>query len=60
MAQSEPNISLTGDQARILMYAMINTNANAPVGATLDLYLKLAAISQVQPPRSQPAQEASA
>lgn len=55
---ADNNISITGDQARLLMYAMMNMDASAPVASTLELYLQLAAISQVQP-RSQPAQKTS-
>lgn len=47
---SEPNISINGDEARILMVALRNLNLAAPVGTVLDLYIALSAISQVQPP----------
>lgn len=47
--QPQPNIALSGDEARILMAALRTTNMGAPVGITLNLYLQLAVLSQVQP-----------
>jgi hypothetical protein len=49
----QPNISLTGDEARILIVALRTSNIGAPMGITVNLYLALNAISQVQPPRVQ-------
>lgn len=46
----EPNVALTGDEARILMASLRTTSIGAPIGVTVNLYLKLAAIAQVQPP----------
>jgi hypothetical protein len=48
---SENNIAINGNEARILMAAIRTSDVSAPIGATLDLYLRLAAISQVQPPQ---------
>lgn len=53
---AEPNIALSGDEARILMAALRTTNVAVPVGTALNLYLLLAAIAQVQPPHVQNAQ----
>ena len=45
----EPNIAMTGDEARIIMNALVNSESPAPTGTTLKLYLKLNQISNVQP-----------
>jgi hypothetical protein len=45
----ENNINLSGTEARMLMAALMTSSANAPMGDTLKLYIKLAAISNVQP-----------
>jgi hypothetical protein len=52
-SEPQPNIALSGDEARILMAALRTTNIGAPMGITVNLYLALNAISQVQPPRVQ-------
>jgi len=46
----ENNINITGDEARILMASMMQTAAALPIGRTLQLYMRLAQLSQVQPP----------
>lgn len=56
---AEPNIALNGDQARMLMAALRTSTIALPVGTALELYLSLAALSQVQPPSVQRAQEGS-
>lgn len=43
------NFNLSGDEARILMYCLSNTEASASIKITIDLYLRLAAISHAQP-----------
>jgi len=48
--QHEPNIALSGDEARILMAALRTTNVGAPIGVTVNLFLALSVLSQVQPP----------
>ena len=58
MVERENNISITGDEARILIAALRTMNLSAPIAVTLDLYHRLSAIAQVQPP-SQPAQKTS-
>lgn len=50
MADKQPNISLTGEQARFLMMALRTATIAIPVGKALELYLALAVLSQVQPP----------
>lgn len=49
MTDAQPNIELSGDEARILMAALRTTNIGAPIGATLNIFLKLSILSQVQP-----------
>lgn len=46
----ENNLSLTGDESRLLMAALLSSSVTAPTGATLNLYLRLSQISNVQPP----------
>ena len=58
MSERENNISITGDEARILVAALRTMTLSAPISMTLELYYRLIAISQVQPP-SQPAQKTS-
>lgn len=53
MSEPQPNIALSGDEARILMAALRTTNVGAPIGITVNLFLALSAISQVQPPVQQ-------
>lgn len=48
-SNSEPNLSISGDEARILMTSLRTSNIAAPMATVLNLYLTLAAISQVQP-----------
>ena len=48
--QAQPNIALNGDEARILLAALRTTNIAVPLSTALDLYLRLAMLSQVQPP----------
>lgn len=43
------NINLTGDEARLLMLALHSSKVSAPADMTLNLYLRLAQLSQVQP-----------
>jgi len=46
----ENNIALTGDEARILITALATSPAALPAGLTIQLYMKLAMLSNVQPP----------
>jgi hypothetical protein len=46
----ENNFNLTGDEARILMAALASSPAALPIGTALMLYMRLAAVSNVQPP----------
>lgn len=48
----EPNFSLTGDEARMLMLALATSQAPLAAGATISLWTRLGEISQVQPPIS--------
>ena len=50
MSDQENNFSITGDEARLLMAALMSSSVTAPAGATLQLYLRLSQISTVQPP----------
>lgn len=43
------NFTLNGDQARVLMMLIINSETPAPPKMMFDLYTRLAAISNVQP-----------
>lgn len=54
----EPNFTLTGDEARMLMMALATSTANLQANATISLWTRLNDISQVQPPR-QPQPEPS-
>lgn len=56
MSESQNNIALSGDEARILMAALRTTNVSAPIGITLNLFLALSVLSQVQPSPVQQAQ----
>jgi hypothetical protein len=46
----ENNLSLTGDESRLLMASLLSSSVKAPTGAVLNLYLRLSQISNVQPP----------
>lgn len=46
----ENNIALTGDDARVLMSALLTSDANLPSKTVLALWMRLIAINQVQPP----------
>lgn len=52
----ENNINLSGDEARMLLAALLNTTVSLPAGQTLQLYMRLANLSNVQPPIQQPTQ----
>lgn len=54
MADKVPNINLNGEEARMLMAALLNTSVSLPAGQTLQLYVKLANLSNVQPPTEEP------
>ena len=54
MAEKEPNTNIGGEEARMLMAALLNTSVSLPAGQTLQLYMKLANLSNVQPPTQQP------
>ena len=47
----EPNVALTGDEARMLMVALATSASALPANSVISLYLRLAQISQVQPPK---------
>jgi len=49
----EPNFVMTGDQARVLMAALRTSPLAVPMSVSLDLYMQLAAIAQVQPPKTE-------
>lgn len=46
----ENNFALTGDEARILMSALLTSEASLPSSMVLKLWFRLSAINQVQPP----------
>lgn len=48
--EQSPNFVLTGGEARLLMVALSQANISVPAAAAIQLYLRLSAISQVQPP----------
>ncbi len=50
----EPNMTLTGDEARSLMIALASSTAGLPSATVIGLWLRLSEISQVQPPTPQP------
>ena len=50
----ENNIALTGDEARIIMSALLTSDASLPASSVLKLWFRLVAINQVQPPVVQP------
>lgn len=47
----EPNVAISGDEARALMVALASSPSNLPSNLVINLYIKLAVISQVQPPK---------
>lgn len=47
---NENNCYITGDEARILMVALATATAAAPTGQVIQLYMRLANLSNVQPP----------
>lgn len=51
--EPEPNFTLSGDEARLLMVALATSNAQATTQSTIRLWSKLNDISQVQPPQKQ-------
>jgi len=53
MAEKENNIYLSGDEARMLMATLLNSSVSLPAGITLQLYVRLANLSNVQPPVKQ-------
>jgi hypothetical protein len=58
----QPNIMLTGDQARLLIGLMTNDNVVYKGSSLPDVYLifgQLLAISNVQPPTQPPANSSS-
>lgn len=52
--QPENNIAINGDEARILMVALLQTTVRAPVATAIGLYTKLAEISYAQPQQVKP------
>jgi hypothetical protein len=50
MAESELNIALSGNEARILVAALMSTEMSAPVGPTIHLFMRLNELSVNQPP----------
>lgn len=53
MSETNNNTNLDGTESRILMAALLSSNMNAPVDIVLALYMKLAQLSNVQPPPQQ-------
>ena len=51
MDQPQYNIALGGDEARILMAAMMNTDIQSPIGMTILLFTRLNELSINQPPQ---------
>jgi len=49
----EPNLAITGDEARLIVAALSQCTVAVPAMATLSLYNRLMSISQVQPPTGQ-------
>lgn len=49
----EPNLAITGDEARLMIAALAQCNTSVPAMATISLYTRLLGISQVQPPQTQ-------
>lgn len=45
----ENNFNLTGDEARVLMAALLTATASVPAKDAINLYIKLAAINHAQP-----------
>ena len=54
---TEKNLTVTGDEARVLMVAMATSTASVPSQMTIKLWTNLNAISQVQPPTPQNEEE---
>ena len=46
----EPNFTLNGDEARVLMITLATSNANVSSALVIRLWARLNDISQVQPP----------
>lgn len=51
--QPDPNFTLTGDEARLLMRALATSTTSSPSAMTIQLYHRLSEISNVQPPQQQ-------
>jgi len=52
---TENNFNLTGDEARMLMAALMTSTASLPAGQVLRIYMQLLNISNVQPAVQKPA-----
>jgi hypothetical protein len=48
---SENNVSLSGDEARLLMSALATSTASLPSHKVIEMYFKLNQINLVQPPK---------
>jgi len=49
----ENNLSISGDEARVLMAALATATASVPASTVITLWFKLSSISNVQPPKLQ-------
>ncbi len=49
MSEANNNFDMTGDEARLLMAALIYSEVSAPTNLALKLYFRLVAISTAQP-----------
>ena len=50
MEQPEPNMFISGDDARALMASLATSNASLPASVVVQLWTRLNQLSQVQPP----------
>lgn len=47
----DPNIVLSGDEARLLMMTLVSSKVSAPTSMAITLYVRLNEISFAQPPK---------
>lgn len=52
MSEANNNFNMSGDEARLLMAALVYSDVSAPASLTLKLYFRLVAISTAQPPQT--------
>jgi len=54
MPTEQPNVELSGDEARCLMIALSQCEVGMPAKMVISMWVRLNQISHVQPPAEQP------